>query len=149
MAEGLVFTAMKTLLKIAVGLFIASLSYGCASQPDTTAELSQVRIESARETRVWLSHHNAQIYRMCLLEGVGVFLDYEHIDLDAGLFTSYILGHDMDITDYDAARQSGRFLADVWFYNNTLEGEFESKWTVRREIEQGVRDAVMEKYNRR
>jgi hypothetical protein len=108
------------------------------------AELSQVRTESARETRVWLAHHDSQIYRMCLLEGVGVFLDYEHIALDAGLFTSYILGHDMDITDYDAARQAGHFLADVWFYNNTLESEFESKWTVRREIEQGVRDAVME-----
>jgi hypothetical protein len=141
---------MKTLFKIAVGLFIASLSYGCASQPDTTAELSQVRIESARETRVWLSHHNAFIYRMCLLEGVGVFLDYEYIDLDAGIFTSYILGHDMDITDYDAPRQAGRFLADVWFYNNAAEMDFSgSKWSVRRAIQSGVRDAVMEKYNRR
>jgi hypothetical protein len=141
---------MRTLLKIAVGLFIAWLSYGCASQPDTTADLSKVRIESARETRVWLAHHNAFIYRMCLLEGVGVFLDYQYIDLDAGLFTSYILGHDMDITDYDAARQAGRFLADVWFYNSAYEMDFSgSKWSVRDQIQEGVRDAVMEKYNRK
>src|SRR5271165_359134 len=96
-------------------LIIAALALSaCATQPDTDPQLAKIRATSQLVTSHWIAHHPAHIYQMCLLEGLGAFMDFTHLEyLDAGTFTSYIIGHDMDIDDLEAARETGRFLAEV------------------------------------
>jgi hypothetical protein len=112
------------LIALAVGLAACVENEGpvMMSATQVQTEIARIRLASANITRSWLARHRSHIYRMALIEGAGAFNEYDYIDLNAGVFTSYILGHDMDITDFEVARNTARFLANLWFYENGAEG---------------------------
>jgi hypothetical protein len=131
---------MRKILFIAIAVLLGA----CATQPNTDqTQLSQIKATSQLVATHWIARHPQHIYCMCLLEGLGAFTDFTHLDeLDAGTFTSYIIGHDMDITDFEAARETGRFLAQT----AAMDIGWDDKWQVRSQIESGIDDAIHHTY---